>query len=374
MRAGRGLAIGVAALAGAALLLVGLQLRGKEREARARALEGTKSGPEAGSEAASRAASVSGAEAELDALGSGLSSPAAAAAALLRIDPQAMFLALRRRWPVPAEAGPRLEFLKALAEGCPRLVDVLDLGMRDPEPAIRGWSAARLEEVAFEDFTDREEAYREWHARLGGLVTGELWPLCARACATRMLALAPEQIPAGALRLRKYAGWPGKKLLVEARMADVIEAWMRSGDAAAVRAALEVLPLYTSDANVLKRAILPLLRNPDTRLPALGALGFPGNSWAISHVVPFLRSEDTATVEAAAAALAAIGDRAAIPPMIEAALADTSGRAADRIGRAGLALLAGVDKPEEKDLTWWQNWWTAQEPSFAPRAIKPGRR
>ena len=323
MSAGRGLAIGVAALAGAALLLVVLQLRGKEREereARARALEGTKRGPDAAVEAASRAASVTGADAELDALGSGITAPAAAAAALLRLDPQAMFLALRRRWPVPADAAMRLEFLLALAAGCPRRVDVLELGMRDPEAVIRHWAVAGVEQLAFENFEGRDEAWREWHARHGGLVTDQLWPLCARACATHMLALPAAEIPAGAGRLRKYAGWPGKKLLVEARMAEVIEAWLRSGDPEAVRAALDVLPLYAPDAVIFKRAVLPLLRAPATCASALAALGSPGHTWAIPEIVPLLRSEDPAVVEAAAAALAGIGNEAAIPHMIEAIL------------------------------------------------------
>ncbi|MBI2921176.1 MAG: hypothetical protein HYY18_08850 [Planctomycetes bacterium] len=375
MGAGRGLAVGGAALAAAALLLVGLQVREKERgerDARARTLEASKRGASAAGGAASRAESVSGADAEIDALVSGAAPPGAAAAALLRIDPQAMFVALRRRWPVPAAAGVRLEFLQALAAGCPRLVDVLDLGMRDPEAAVRGWAAATLEGYAFEDFSGREEAYREWHARLGGLVTGELWPLCARACATRMLGLPVGQIPAGAERLRKYAGWPGRKLLVESRMAEVIEAWIRSGDADAVRAALGVLPLYSPEAALLTRTVLPLLESPDAGVYALGALGSPGNTWAIPKIVPFLRSGDPAAVEAAAAALAGIGDAASgIPPMIEAVLADTSGHAADTIGRAGLARLAGVETPEEKDLAWWQNWWAAEGPKYAPRTVKP---
>ena len=54
------------------------------------------------------------------------------------------------------------------ARNHPQLLDVLDLGMRDELPEVQNFALSYLRGVAFRDFSEDFEAYKEWYESARG--------------------------------------------------------------------------------------------------------------------------------------------------------------------------------------------------------------
>ena len=118
--------------------------------------------------------------------------------------------------------------------------------------------------------------------------------------------------------------------------------------------------------------VLPAVEQPQGVDPAvldasLDALGRADCAWARDAVLDFLAQATAAPApgtKSAARALAAIGDHAAIPRMIEMVLRDRSGELAYDVGYFGLAELTGVKWQERYDGAWWADWWQKNRARF----------
>src|SRR5262249_9738270 len=56
----------------------------------------------------------------------------------------------------------------------PRLLDGMDLGMRDPSPEVREWAASYLGMLVFRDFAEDPQAYQDWYRANRGKPMGEV--------------------------------------------------------------------------------------------------------------------------------------------------------------------------------------------------------
>jgi hypothetical protein len=88
---------------------------------------------------------------------------------------------VREAWPRIAVAEVKTGLLKAFAfskalapNKHPRLLEVLDLGMTDPDLEIRAYAATYLEEYAGEDFSGQPEQYAAWSRRHAGMTPEEV--------------------------------------------------------------------------------------------------------------------------------------------------------------------------------------------------------
>lgn len=282
----------------------------------------------------------------------------------------------------------------------PRHLDGLDLGMRDPAPEVREWAIEFLGDIALRDFAKDPAAYDGWHeinrgrsaaealAQSAAQFVAEANGLDAAEATDRVDWLAGH---AGALR-----GLPGVRgVLIDSGLPDLLGRWAADVRPEATRQAvlaLRVLGQFALGEVELRRLVVPALardRPAAIRGEALGALGGPGNGWAVDLLLDGLRenlgAENAASREtawAAGRALGAIGDPRAIPTMIAVIEADGTYDTVYGVGYFGLGRITGVAYDESHDGAWWRRWWGENQGKYPedvqaltipplPRRVRP---
>jgi hypothetical protein len=100
---------------------------------------------------------------------------------LTLLDPDEGLAIVREAWPRIAVPEVKTGLLKAFEfskelqpNKHPRLLQVLNLGMTDPDPKIRAYAAFYLQEYAGEDFSEQSETYAAWYRQYGEMPPEEL--------------------------------------------------------------------------------------------------------------------------------------------------------------------------------------------------------
>ncbi len=94
-----------------------------------------------------------------------------------RCRPTKGFKILAENWSKIPVVEARQQMLKAWNFGPrkhPRLLDVLDLGMRDPSPEVRQWAQLILRDIALRDFAEAPSAYPAWYEANRGKSTDQI--------------------------------------------------------------------------------------------------------------------------------------------------------------------------------------------------------
>lgn len=320
---------------------------------------------------------------------------------LVNLPPEKGFAILKKHWPRITKVDARQQLIKAWQFGAtdplrpqthPRLLDVLDLGMRDPSPAVQSFALTYLQEIAFQDFAEDFEAYKKWfsnaHAkpledvRAASLVSflEGMFPSKGDA-RTRMLVFLDHHsgVFQGQPKLRKVA--------VEQKLPEWLDRTIREeastpeqhGRGPASHA-LRILAALSLDEPYQRRVMLPLLRPglpQGVRAAAVHALGQQGNTWAIDSLrdamIAGLKEEDrglTGITVASAQALANIGDPRVIPAMIAVIIADDTNDTVYGVGYFGLGPLTGVTYDDTHNGAWWRTWWGKNRERFPPGVSK----
>lgn len=332
--------------------------------------------------------------------------PAAALAAVSRwlaLDPAAVAEGVRAAWSSVKSPADRQQLMKAVFHARhPAALEVLHLGMSDPDTRTRGWAAEFVAGVAFRDFRKDPRGYAAWHAATGNEPLEDVARASARSYVER-LGRTPQADRAEATRgLIDTVRTGSVGALADAGLVRLLTAWIAAGDTevaenalrvlhrfplqprdteqrvsswiasrneAVARAALRHLPEFAVSEAFLRANVVPAIRSrPALRASALRALGRKGASWALEILLPWLSDSDDDAVLAAAEALAEIGDPRAIPAMVEALRADPSRGRLYNIGNFGLALLTGVEYEATHDGAWWEKWLLARRPPERKRA------
>lgn len=116
---------------------------------------------------------------------------------LTLLDPDQGVEIVRQAWPQIQEADVKtgllktFAFSKALPHKHPRLFQVLDLGLNDPDPKIRAYAAIYLREYSGVDFTNAPAAYQKWFDQFGDKSPGDMLALQAAGGAEQ--AAVPER-------------------------------------------------------------------------------------------------------------------------------------------------------------------------------------
>jgi hypothetical protein len=204
----------------------------------------------------------------------------------------------------------------------------------------------------------------------------------AHELGARLSTLAPEELAReferlGGLDLRagKKAGVDLAAVIRAAGGLRALEACLATSDPDLREAALEWSRDLETDEAWLRAFVLPFVQrsfetDPQTLDAALRALERPDCGFAVEPLVAFLRSPrpegQHGGVSSAASALAAIGDPAVIPALIELVVHDRTGTMAYDVGYFGLARLTGVTWTEECDGAFWLDWWDKNQGRLPP--------
>jgi predicted esterase len=266
-----------------------------------------------------------------------------------------------------------------------RVVNVLDLGMRDPAPKVKESARYFLLQLALIDFNEAPHAYAAWYRqnkdKVAGTVTAEsvarFAQQAARADEKERVRLANSLRMANTFRTFPVA----RQVAVSSGLSKTLRQWVVQGvqpdrsksELGVAINALKVLRYMPFEEAELRNFVVPLLQSP-TPSPikewALSMLEGKTYPWIADLALqalmlpPEKRLPSTLTWTAASV-LASINDPKTIPKMIEAIEADDTNATIYGIGYYGLAKMTGVKYDEKHNGAWWRVWWNENQQRYA---------
>lgn len=317
---------------------------------------------------------------------------------LLLLDPDKGLEIVQKAWPKITVPEVKTGLLKAFAfskplqpKKHPKVLQVLDLGMRDSDPEIQSYAAAYVKEYSKEDFGGNYKAYASWYTGFGSKSPEEVLQL-SQSRVTEGLA---KQIAAFETAMKKgdlqeaqnFAGDLGEiespfaiPTLIGAieadnsydtiygigyfglsKITDVSYSpyhdgpwWRRWWEKNKSQYPKEVqqreIPEFPKTAN--GKAHKPFPEDMDT---LAGKLAYFSQ----------LQSGGPTTLWDWAGQVAEHKDPAAIPFMIGVIDADNTYNTVYGVGYFGLGRLTGVKYAQSHDGTWWRNWWEENKSKYS---------
>jgi RNA polymerase sigma-70 factor (ECF subfamily) len=244
--------------------------------------------------------------------------------------PDAVLDVLRARWAGLPRIVDRRNLMKGFAfSQCAWRLDVLDLGARDGDPAVRDWAWDYLEPYAGRRFDGDPGGYAAWRSSVAGAPAAGLLARTVEGILESLRAGPPSARPdllrrllAATLRVDRSAPLRGA---VAAAMRDLLADAAGSPDPGPLLAVLRAAGAHREPA--IREAILARLRSPD---PALAG--------------------------PAARALADLGDPRDAGPLVDALEAHARDAAAREVV-AALVRLAEPGPDRGSDPAAWREWW-----------------
>ncbi|MCE9582996.1 MAG: hypothetical protein K8T20_10920 [Planctomycetes bacterium] len=242
--------------------------------------------------------------------------------------PEVVLEVMRRRWSEIKLPKDRIQFLGQYSYGddpAPALLDILDLGMRDPDVNVVTEAISNLQGFVFRDFHGSVEEYAAWRETTQGRPFDDVVAEAARAT---VAALRAEGSDLDALDELSSHTSP------------------KTGTDALVR---EGLPSLWEAR---------LARSPDHAADILGHLYYHSGPWSAPIVLPYLKNPDPEVVKAAVKVVAYLKDLERVPALIDALRCARDENAAEAIVAEGLEeLTASAGGEQRMDPTFWDAWW-----------------
>lgn len=262
-----------------------------------------------------------------------------------------------------------------------KLLDLLDLGMRDPAPIVQVAALRGIKQISMRDFADDFRGYDAWFKSVQGKDANEVLAQNAAAFVERASKLKGAEVrkvvelfdDAGGLMMEIAEA---RRAAMAAGWGKVLVAWL-TGDEAASQAAMRLSSNLKFRKKELQDYILPLVKGEQgatlaVRTWAIAVMGDARASWAVEDLLAVLAAAEAKPNELRAVlppmcrALANMNDARAIPALIAAAQTEGSPAALNTVAQYGLNPLTGVKPSEDKDLAWWRNWWTTNRARYGP--------
>ena len=262
----------------------------------------------------------------------------------------------------------------------PHALKMLHLAATDEALSVQSRAFQYLKDYAFRDFANDYQGYLAWAARYRDLPPGQVVSENADGLIAELLQLSPAELTQRVrelgdldFRVGEAAGVDLAERMRAAGGLQVLSSLLELDNVDARRQALAWSATLEADEPWLRTWVLPAVLNDGETDPALlgsyfGALGREDCPWAQEPILAYLDRQAATLVDPEAAAspalsfnaaqaLAAIGDPAAIPRLIQVLQQDGSGRLNYAVGYFGLAQLTGVTWQESYDAGWWLDWW-----------------
>jgi RNA polymerase sigma factor (sigma-70 family) len=267
----------------------------------------------------------------------------------------------------------------------PRLLDGMDLGMRDRSPKVQEWAINYLGGVAFQDFAEDFSAYQAWYQAnhvkpLTEVIVGSVRRFAEQA-ARSVKSEAPKRVQLLTRHWSTFHLPEARRAALDAGLLRTLGRWASAADAGAtdvenqlaIQAVTAIGQLKPGEAD-LRRVVVPLIareKPAEVRNAAILALEDEQNAWAIDLLLDVLRTRPVERGQSfsAARALAGIGDPRVIPTMIAVIEADNTYETVYGVGYFGLGKLTGVRYDESHDGAWWRRWWEKNKERY-PEAVR----
>ncbi|MFN0010415.1 MAG: hypothetical protein ACKVS8_02095 [Phycisphaerales bacterium] len=264
----------------------------------------------------------------------------------------------------------------------PRLVDVLDLGVKDPNAATQSFALRCLKSLALDDFAEDFGKYQAWRTAMAQQTdANDVLAESVRAFVARAKDSPPERCRTIADFLDEHGAMlrdipAARAAALDAGWADVLGAWLRS-DEASMQAAMRLSSGLLVRREDLEKHVIPLLA-PDHHAALRGwaaaTLGDARAEWAVDAILDAVRESLASTDDLRAIlppvsrALAALGDPRAVPVLIAAIEAEGTSASAQTVGVFALGPLTGVRITTDQTAAWWRTWWEKNRARFPSAA------
>jgi predicted esterase len=300
---------------------------------------------------------------------------------LASLPPDEGFRILQQNWAKIKRLDHRQQMLKAWRSAPfpfhPRLLDLLDLGMHDEAPEVRGWASQYLADIALQDFSEDVEAYKTWYATSRGQPMDQIVVAAVRRFVedldrrdTHVLKKRGQLSIGNQLRNIFQKVPQARQAALDAGILKIMENWINKGTALGANAdaiqlaarGLEVIAELNVDEENLKRLVVSLValkKDSELRRAAVQVLERKDPPWAVDLLIQELTQSlysgnDSLRVDwNTAGVLAKIGDPRAIPAMIGLIDADNSYDTVYGVGYFGLAPMTKVAYSSFHDGAWW---------------------
>ncbi len=264
----------------------------------------------------------------------------------------------------------------------PRLVEVLDLGIKDPNAATQSFALRCLKSIALDDFAEDFGKYQTWRTAMAQRTdANEVLAESVRAFVARAKDAPPERIRAVADFLDEHGAMlrdipAARAAALDAGWADVLGAWLLS-DEATMQAAMRLSSGLLSRREDLEKHVVPLLapeHHAALRGWAAATLGDARAEWAVDAILDAVRESLASTDDLRAIlppvsrALASLGDPRAVPVLIAALEAEGTSASAQTVGVFALGPLTGVRITTDQTAAWWRAWWEKNRARFPSAA------
>lgn len=313
----------------------------------------------------------------------------ATALELARLPPDEGFDILQKNWSKIARPRTREMILSAwfvlrndsqVPSRHPRLIDLVDLGMRDESIAVQRRAEDYVRRLALQDFIEDFQEYKAWYESARGKPVVDVVSDSVRRIVAAMEKAEPAAARKHAQRLKDAWGpfhemGETRQVALDAGLMKLIERWISAGlapmaDKVQIELAadgLKLLSLLRLGEEDVQRIAVPLLAESvpsSIRVGAMRVVNRKEFPWAVDRLLevatrprrPSDRSVDTEVWELAGS-LASQEDPRVIPTMIALIEADNTQTTIYGIGYWGLSKLTRVEFDEKHDGAWWRAWW-----------------
>lgn len=265
----------------------------------------------------------------------------------------------------------------------PALIDVLDLGARDPHAGVQSSALRLLKPVAFIDFAEDYSGYQAWYDKQKGLDANEV----LIAAVEDFVKSAADKRGQDVRKLADFLDENGALLnelgaaraaALNAGFGTTLRVWLTS-DETTMLAAMRLTGRIQLSEIDQREIVLPLAASPHPlplRAWAIAMLGEADAAWVVGELLAILDSararpdELRALLSPIARALGGLGEARAIPALIAAMEAEGSAAGAQTVGTFGLSPLTGVRQGEGRDAKWWREWWDKNRARYGPDAAQ----
>ncbi len=292
---------------------------------------------------------------------------------LLSLPPDTSFNLFKDAWQRTPSPETRL-YLLNMVQDHPRVLDLLDMGVKDTSLFVQNRALQALEMYSFESYAEDFSAYDKWRLRQANRSLEETMRESCHEYVQSVIKTDEASRFARLSVLQRIAynlgGSPHarerRKAMLESGLPEALADWAAGPTTAwTVFAVLRNLKM---DEPYLRKVLMPFIQpniDANFRRQALGVLATPDNRWASDVLLKmFVKEYPDPDADNVGYSLTQMGEPRVIPTLIAMIDGDKSPDGQRVLGNI-LNLITGNTSGVLHDADWWRKWWTRNAARFS---------
>ena len=291
------------------------------------------------------------------------------------LPPDTIYNVLSSNWPTLTNAEVKQYILSCIVQNDnPRMLDILDLGVRDNAITVQVRALQYCESFGFQPFTEDFDAYLHWREINRGKSLKDVLATSLKAAAAAIPVADDAQrsiyfnilVRSNFNATSQTSRWR-RDAALSAHLAEALMPWLKEQNNM-MWSCFQIVRNIRPGEEFMKTKILPLAdakTETSVRYQALNTLGSPDNRWATAPLMKMMLAEyPDSSCEMIGQAISQLGDPSVIPTLISIMETDNSPEGNRVIGNV-LSPLTGVSNSVIRDAKWWRSWWNRNSKRFS---------